>query len=139
MTLEPWIVEYIAQLTHEQNRAYCILLDDHSQSHWNDAPEWQKDSARKGVLAALSGQTPKELHASWAAQKRAEGWNWGWIKDPEKKEHPCLVDDYEDLPAEQRLKDQLFSNMVQYCRQQLELIQTTLDDESIAIFRGALQ
>ena len=31
------------------NRAYCQMIGDNSQSTWEDAPEWQKQSARKGV------------------------------------------------------------------------------------------
>lgn len=90
------------------NRAYCIALGDDSQPTWEDAPEWQRSSARNGVAGALAGNTPEQSHESWLAEKAATGWKWGLVKDAEKKEHPCFVD-YNDLPPEQRLKDHIFT------------------------------
>lgn len=93
--------------SHEMNRAYCLALGDGSQVHWEDAPDWQRESARKGVVAALAGATPEQLHRGWMALKREEGWKYGPVKDPEKREHPCMVE-YHALPPEQRAKDTLF-------------------------------
>jgi hypothetical protein len=45
------------------------------------------------------------------ADKEADGWKHGPVKDPEKKEHPCMVP-YGQLPAEQRAKDYLFIAVV---------------------------
>jgi hypothetical protein len=50
-------------------------------------------------------------HDSWLEEKRATGWRYGPVKDPEKKEHPCFVP-YEQLPVEQRRKDHLFQAVV---------------------------
>lgn len=48
---------------------------------------------------------------SWLAVKRAEGWQYGHVKDPAKKLHPCFVP-YEALPMEQQVKDALFIGVV---------------------------
>lgn len=96
-----------ARAAHEVNRAYCIALDDASQPTWDDAPEWQKTSALKGVAGALSGNTPEQSHEGWLEEKRATGWSYGETKDPEKKQHPCFVP-YSDLPEAQKKKDALF-------------------------------
>lgn len=103
----------IARLAHEVNRAYCAAIGDHSQVAWDEAPDWQKDSARNGVRFTLThpDATPEESHKSWLAQKCAEGWKYGPVKDVEKKEHPCYVP-YEQLPVEQRAKDHLFQAVV---------------------------
>ncbi len=103
----------IAQLAHEINRAYCAGIGDTSQLPWADAPQWQRESAVVGVLGILSGaiRSPEESHESWSAQKIADGWKWGPFKDPEAKEHPCLVA-YDALPPEQRVKDALFGAAV---------------------------
>ena len=42
-------VEQIAQVAHEINQAYCEALGDNSQTSWEDAPQWQKESAVLGV------------------------------------------------------------------------------------------
>jgi hypothetical protein len=107
-------IEQVAKVCHEANRAYCETLGDSSQPSWDAAPEWQKDSARNGVKFhfakhALGGEaSPSASHESWLAQKRAEGWKFGPVKDPAKKEHPCFVE-YNELPIEQRLKDYIFA------------------------------
>lgn len=110
-------IEQIARIAHETNRAYCASIGDDSQPSWADAPQWQRDSAIKGVefhLAAhAKGETPapSASHDSWLEEKRAAGWTWGAVKDPATKQHPCFVP-YDELPIEQRLKDYLFGNIV---------------------------
>lgn len=103
----------IARVAHEINRAYCASLGDASQPAWEDAPEWQQGSALAGVDMHLAkpDATPEQSHESWLAQKLAEGWKYGPVKDAEKKEHPCCVP-YAELPAEQKAKDYLFRGVV---------------------------
>ena len=43
--------------------------------------------------------------------KLADGWVYGEVKDPVKKEHPCLVA-FEELPVEQQAKDYIFKAVV---------------------------
>jgi hypothetical protein len=104
-------VEACARAAHEVNRAYCIALGDMSQPSWDNAPEWQKSSARNGVAGALAGNTPEQSHESWLEEKCSTGWKYGPVKDPEKKEHPCFVP-YAELPVSQRAKDDLFVTTV---------------------------
>jgi hypothetical protein len=103
----PEQIEACARAAHEANRAYCIAMGDMSQQPWDDAPEWQRESARLGVAGALRGNTPEQSHEGWLEHKRAEGWVYGPLKDPEKREHPCMRP-YSELPHEQRVKDQLY-------------------------------
>jgi hypothetical protein len=102
----------IARVCHEANRALQIIHADPAPSPaWDDAPEWQRNSAIDGVREALDGATPEQLHDAWCEQKLYEGWCYGDVKDPEAKTHPCLVP-YGQLPAEQRVKDVLFQSIV---------------------------
>lgn len=103
----------IARVAHEINRAYCASLGDTSQPAWEDAPEWQQQSAIAGVEMHLANPdaTPEQSHESWLAQKVADGWVYGEVKDAEKKEHPCCRP-YDELPAEQKSKDYLFRSVV---------------------------
>lgn len=105
--------ERIAKACHEVNRAYCAALGDHSQPSWEDAPAWQRSSAIKGVLHAMAnpGAKPSDSHESWLAEKRADGWTYGPVKDPGAKQHPCFVP-YDQLPPEQKAKDYLFLAVV---------------------------
>ncbi len=111
-------IEQIARVAHETNRAYCESIGDTSQPTWEDAPEWQRQSAIKGVTFHIDNHTngitpsPSASHDSWLEEKRVDGWKYGTEKDPEKKEHPCYVP-YDQLPVEQRLKDYLFGAIVE--------------------------
>lgn len=109
--------EQIAQITHETNRVYCQTIGDFSQPEWKDAPEWQRKSAINGVAFHLSNPQalPSDSHNSWLAEKKADGWVYGPVKDPAKKEHPCFVS-YEQLPVEQKIKDYLFKSIVEAFR-----------------------
>lgn len=114
-------VHSIAQVAHEANRAYCLTLGDTSQLPWYDAPDWQRESAIKGVAFHLAehaaGRTPSPSasHDSWLAEKRAAGWTYGPVKNPDAKQHPCFVP-YDELPLEQQKKDALFGAIVNALR-----------------------
>lgn len=110
--MNPIIQEACARAAHEVNRSYCIAIGDTSQPSWENAPEWQKKSARIGVEGALKGNTPKQSHESWLKEKEADGWKFGAVKNAVTKEHPCFVP-YEELPPAQQVKDNLFINTVQ--------------------------
>lgn len=103
----------IAQVCHEVNRSYCHAIGDHTQLPWDQALDWQRESAIKGVEFHIANQDskPSNSHESWLAEKLAAGWKYGPVKDAEKLEHPCCVP-YDELPREQQAKDYLFLAVV---------------------------
>jgi hypothetical protein len=107
----------IARVCHEANKALCESLGDMSQVSWDEAPEWQKQSAINGVLYNLNNPNApaSASHDNWLEEKRVAGWKYGAVKDAEKKEHPCFVP-YEELPLEQQAKDHLFKGIVSSLR-----------------------
>lgn len=109
--LTPEQLYAVAQAAHETNRAYCIAIGDMSQPAWEDAPDWQRSSAVNGVSGVLAGNNPEQSHESWLREKRETGWVYGPVKDPAKKEHPCMVP-YAELPAAQRAKDHVYVAVV---------------------------
>jgi RyR domain-containing protein len=106
-------LEQIARVCHEANRAYCAVLGDHSQQPWDAAAEWQRKSVIEGVKFALDNPhaPASHQHDAWLQDKLDAGWKHGPVKDPAKKEHPCIVP-YDRLPAGQRCKDALFKAVV---------------------------
>jgi hypothetical protein len=106
-------IEPIARAAHEVNRAWCQMIDDTAQVAWEQAPQWQKDSAITGVNKIVNGEITEhhQSHASWMAQKEADGWVFGEVKDADAKTHPCMVP-FDQLPADQRVKDYLFFTTV---------------------------
>lgn len=46
----------------------------------------------------------RNVHEVWAANRIAEGWTYGPVRDDDKKETPCLVP-YEDLPEIEKAYD----------------------------------
>ena len=110
--MNAWVL-LAARVAHEANRAIQLSTGDENPSpKWDKAPKWQKKSAVEGVIHAIKGATPEELHDRWCDTKVADGWVYGVRKDEKVKTHPCLIS-YKDLPPEQRLKDFVFSEIVQ--------------------------
>lgn len=111
-------VEDIARICHEANRAYCITIGDDSQVSWEDAAEWQRESAIEGVKFVMSnpvtGQTdPARMqHDNWMEDKLKDGWRYGVVKDADAKTHPCLLP-YDSLPDNQKWKDWLFYSIAE--------------------------
>lgn len=109
--------EDIARVAHEVNRAYSQALGDHSHPRWEDAPEWQRASARMGVdLHTMGDFGPEASHISWCNQKVEDGWVYGPEKDPDRKTHHCLVP-FDQLPREQQAKDFIFRAVVHALRE----------------------
>ncbi|WP_206018360.1 RyR domain-containing protein [Roseovarius nitratireducens] len=106
-------IEDAAQLAHEVNRAFCASMGDGSQPRWNDAPDWQRESAIQGVRHAFENPhaSPEDSHNNWMAQKARDGWRFGLVKDERAKEHPCMVR-YDQLSPTERVKDALFLAVV---------------------------
>ena len=107
----------IAKLCHKINKEYCLSMGDDTQVDWDAAPEWQKESAIKGVEYHMANTNikPSDSHDNWYKQKVKDGWKYGPIKDAEKKEHPCMVV-YEALPMQQRSKDHIFKAICDFFR-----------------------
>jgi len=114
-------IEQIAQICHEANKAYCESLGDTSQFSWIISPPWQQESSIAGVKFRLKNVhgTPQEQHENWLKQKRDEGWKYGIIKNPDKKEHPCFTN-WDSLPELQKVKDVLFISIVDCLKEFLE-------------------
>ena len=118
----------IAALCHAANAAYCASLGDDSQVAWDAAPEWQKESAIKGVQFCLANPDapPSANHDSWMAEKVKAGWVYGEVKDPAATPptHPCIVP-FDQLPREQQFKDVLFKTIVAGCAADGDVIDTS--------------
>lgn len=106
-------IDIIAELAHEMNRTYCESIGDKSQVAWDNAPEWQKESARLGVMSMIDNpdMTPEQSHEGWLAEKEAKGWVYGPTKNAIQKTHPCMVP-YKKLSKRQRMKDLIFVTTV---------------------------
>ena len=62
-----------------------------------DAPTFVFSELELNILQRLE-------HARWCAQKRLAGWKYAPIRNNKMLFHPCLVD-FDDLPADEKLKD----------------------------------
>jgi hypothetical protein len=105
--------EMIAPICHEANKVWCEANGDHSQKHWNEAEQWQRDSAIKGVEFRIKNPDAGHdaQHNAWMQDKINDGWVYGQKKDTEAKTHPCIVP-FDQLPEFQQKKDALFAAIV---------------------------
>lgn len=103
----------IARMCHEVNRAICEASGDYSQKPWNEASDWQQQSAIKGVQFVWDNWDADSAaqHNAWWQDKISSGWTWGPKRDEGARTHPCMVP-YDELPFEQRVKDHTFRAIV---------------------------
>jgi hypothetical protein len=111
------MMERIARVAHEANRAWCKSLGDDTQLPWDEAPDWQQNSAIVGVEFHIANPFAGSdaSHNAWMAQKEHDGWVYGAVKDAKAKTHPCMVP-FDRLPREQQIKDNLFRHIVHALR-----------------------
>lgn len=106
--------EDIARVVHAANRELQIVQGDPVPSPpWDDAPDYQVRQAIAGVQEVIRNPvlTAEESHELWLDRMRADGWTYGEVKDPVQKTHPTFLH-WDELPAEQQLKDRLFIAIV---------------------------
>lgn len=109
-------IEIIAAACHMTNRAYCIASGDFSQKMWDEAADWQRQSALDGVeFALVNAAEPGVQHEKWRTDKIRDGWVYGSVKDPVRKTHPSLVP-FADLPRSEQVKDEIFLATVESMR-----------------------
>lgn len=106
-------ISEIAEMCHDVNKLWCEKNKDFSQKKWDEAEQWQRESAIKGVEFRLNTPDAKHdaQHNAWMADKVADGWVYGEVKDANAKTHPCIVP-FEQLPEFQQKKDSLFCAIV---------------------------
>ncbi|HUW44654.1 MAG TPA: RyR domain-containing protein [Dehalococcoidia bacterium] len=107
------VTEDIARVCHEANRAICNAYDDNVQVSWDEASEEQRKSCEDGVrFHVFNPQADSAAsHNNWMKFKLDDGWHHGPTRNEELKTHPCLVP-YNELPAEQKVKDHVFKAIV---------------------------
>jgi hypothetical protein len=106
-------LENIAQIVHEINKAFCESLGDTSLVSWADTPQDIKAIVVDGVLFHLNNPNAgaDASHNNWMANKIAQGWVYGPVKDATKKEHPSIIP-FEKLSLTERQKDVLVMQTV---------------------------
>lgn len=104
----------IAKICHQANKSWCEVTGDNSQKDWDEAEDWQRESAIKGVAFKIANPDAGHdaQHNSWMQEKVDAGWVYGDVKDAEAKTHPCIVP-FEQLPEFQQKKDALFCAIVE--------------------------
>lgn len=104
-----WITEHLARVCHEANRAICVNAGDNTQVPWDEAEEWQRQSAMEGVRYVLNNTeaTASDIHEKWMRDKLEQGWKYGEVKDAENKTHPSLVP-FDQLSSDEKFKDSVF-------------------------------
>jgi len=124
-------VAHVAEQCHEANKRYCESIGDDSQPAWSGAPDWQKESAINGVKFHVDnpGASASASHENWLKDKEADGWKYGPVKDPSKKEHPCYVP-YSELSQDHKNKDTLFIHVVHGYLEVLRALKASQTDDT---------
>lgn len=102
-----------ARICHYANKSICEASGDFSRTCWDSVSDEVRESAVAGArFRVLNPDAPVAAqHEAWRAHLEADGWKHGPVRSESRKEHPCLVD-FDDLPAEDRVKDHVFVAIV---------------------------
>ena len=105
----------IAAAAHAVNAAYNLSRAEvFPQPPWHALDDDLKDSSILGVREAMKpGTQPRDMWLKWKEARKAAGWTWGPTLNRPGKEHPNLIERYDELPVEERRKDLLFIQTVQ--------------------------
>lgn len=103
----------IARIAHEANKGLCEATGDFSQKSWEDAADWQRESAVNGVQFTLDNPDADAgaQHTAWMQEKLDAGWVYGPVKDATLKTHPSLLP-FNQLSYTEQAKDALFRAIV---------------------------
>lgn len=105
-------IEICARTAYEATRGYRFVVNNQDFARpWDEAGDWLQKNWKEAVTGALSGNYPEQQHQAFVEKMTAEGWKYGPFTDAEKKEHPDIML-YAELPAERRLVDQLYVDVV---------------------------
>ena len=108
------VINDIAQICHEANRALCKVLGDRVLPEWGALDNESQGITVRAVRYILDQQPAPslaEIHERWRMDKVMHGWTYGEVTDDAKKTHKNMTL-YIDLPVEQKAKDSLFLNIV---------------------------
>jgi len=98
-------IEFIAAFRHF---AWCCYQMGAGQEFNEVINQDQLESLKQGVEYALKnpGMSAEENHENWMKMKESQGWNYGPVKDFEKKTHPDMIP-YDNLPEVEKRKDDM--------------------------------
>lgn len=107
--------EFIASVRHIGWVAFQIAAGQ-PYNDFPNADQWA--SLLDGVKFALDhpDMTPEQNHENWMRAKIAQGWQYGPVKDFDKKEHPDLVS-FDRLPIVEQRKDRMDGKVNQLAAQ----------------------
>lgn len=128
------VVQQVAEVVHEANRAWDSARGVIPGPPWEQAAEWQRAAAMKGVRLALAGAPPSQLHEAWRAQKLAQGWTPGPVKDRQAKTDPMLVP-YTQLSGEDQRTPALVAAITQTlaCGHERWDVKTLADPDALKV------
>lgn len=111
--LDDAAITRIAQVMHETMRAWQKANGQAPAPPWSRAPKWMRESSAASVVWRIANPNASDSaqHDQWTAQKEADGWRHGRVKDGKKKTHPMMVP-YNQLPEFERRKDTLVNAVI---------------------------
>jgi RyR domain len=86
-------------------------------------PWWEREEAfREQFLPVIEQQmgpgrsdSPEMLHEQWRESYENMGWQYGEVRDPEKKTHPDMVP-FDQLGFAEQIKDEVFVRLCEIAR-----------------------
>ena len=117
----------LGRIMHAMRREIALTFPEENVSvppAWDDpaCTEEMKASSERSALAMLVSPdlSAEEEHDRWWAERKAQGWTYGPIRDNAKKKHPSMKP-FKELPLGEQLKDLARIAMVKELRRLVDL------------------
>jgi len=101
-----------ARVIHAVIREIQAVNGEQVIAAWPDrTPQEQEQDTATVREHREKGVKARQAHEQWMAMRTAGGWTYGPVKDYAAKTTPLLVP-YDDLPWEQRVKDEVYEALI---------------------------
>ncbi|QQV90454.1 RyR domain containing protein [Olleya phage Harreka_1] len=107
-------LEQIAKTCHAVHRAYCLQAGIKTQPEWDEVKTEHKLTVFSTIEKILSGEikTQAQSHKNFVSFKKSNGWEYGVNYSVDLKTNPRLVENFEHLHLEDRIKESVFLECV---------------------------
>lgn len=112
--LAPATVVKICRIVFAGANALRLELGQTSGLQWEQLPQRTRNEIEIGVrdIATRKAKVPADLHVTWRDAMRRDGWDFGLVRDAERRTHPAICA-FDELPVMEQAKYQLFFTMTQ--------------------------
>ncbi len=104
-----------AKTAHNANHQYNMFRGiDRNTKPWDELTEEEKHRLIIVATRVFDNpeMSPEDCHRNWVEDMAKAGWRYGEQYSENAKTHPCMTDNYSEVPDEDKIKDTMYLSIV---------------------------